>query len=66
LPGEARALVVADIFDAMSSTRPYREAMPLEKVFEIMAREVPQKLDARCFEALKVVGPDLVGEDDES
>jgi putative nucleotidyltransferase with HDIG domain len=66
LPGEARALVVADIFDAMSSTRPYREAMPLEKVFEIMAREVPHKLDARCFEALKVVGPDLVGEDDES
>src|ERR1700677_1748253 len=32
---EARILVVADIFDALSAKRPYRDAMPLEKVFGI-------------------------------
>ncbi|HEY0701305.1 MAG TPA: HD domain-containing phosphohydrolase [Candidatus Acidoferrales bacterium] len=60
LPVGTRALVVADIFDAMSSTRPYRAAMPVEQVFAIMARDAPRALDARCFEALKEVGPELV------
>jgi HD-GYP domain-containing protein (c-di-GMP phosphodiesterase class II) len=35
----ARAiLVVADIFDALSAARPYRDALPLEKVFAIMKK----------------------------
>jgi HD-GYP domain-containing protein (c-di-GMP phosphodiesterase class II) len=53
LPKESRAIAVADIFDALSAKRPYRDAMPLEKVFKIMSEEVPHKLDADCFEALK-------------
>ena len=32
----ARILSVADVFDALTSHRPYRTAMPLEKVVEIM------------------------------
>jgi len=59
LPVESRALVVADIFDALTSARAYRAALPLEKVFEIMARDVPHALDARCFEALRAVAPSL-------
>ncbi|MDQ3304360.1 MAG: HD domain-containing protein [Actinomycetota bacterium] len=32
----ARILAVADVFDALSSDRPYRAAMPPEKVFSIL------------------------------
>ncbi len=55
LPVESRTLVVADIFDALSSPRSYRAAMPLEQVFEIMAKDVPHAIDGTCFEALKKV-----------
>jgi putative nucleotidyltransferase with HDIG domain len=48
----ARILVVADIYDALAAKRPYRDAMPIEKVFGIMQSDAPRKLDARCFEAL--------------
>lgn len=55
----ARILAVADMYDALAAARPYREALPLEKVFEIMEKEAPRALDARCMEALKAwkVGP---------
>jgi putative nucleotidyltransferase with HDIG domain len=49
---EARILVVADIFDALSAKRPYRDAMPLEKVFGIMQKDAPRALDGECVEAL--------------
>ncbi|HEX4021962.1 MAG TPA: HD domain-containing phosphohydrolase [Acidobacteriaceae bacterium] len=47
-----RILVVADIFDALAAERPYREGLPLEKVFSIMSGDTPHALDAECFEAL--------------
>jgi HD-GYP domain-containing protein (c-di-GMP phosphodiesterase class II) len=59
LPLESRALTVADIFDALSSKRSYREALPLEEVLEIMKRDVPHALDVRCFEALQSVAATL-------
>jgi len=49
----ARILVVADIYDALSAKRPYRDALPLETVLEIMQRDAPHALDGSCFEALK-------------
>lgn len=52
LPLDARVLVVADIFDALSANRPYREALPREKVLEIIRKDVPHALDADCVEAL--------------
>jgi putative nucleotidyltransferase with HDIG domain len=49
----ARILVVADIYDALSAKRPYRDALPLEKVLGIISSDVPRALDPTCFEALK-------------
>jgi putative nucleotidyltransferase with HDIG domain len=48
-----RILVIADIYDALSAKRPYRDALPLEHVFQIMDKEAPHALDANCLEALK-------------
>ena len=47
-----RILAVADIFDALSQDRPYREAMPMEKVLRIIERESGEKLSPESVEAL--------------
>jgi HD-GYP domain-containing protein (c-di-GMP phosphodiesterase class II) len=48
-----RILAVADIFDALSAKRPYREALPLETVFGILDKDAGRAIDAECLEALK-------------
>ena len=50
---------VADIFDALAARRPYRDAMPVEKVFGIIRKDAPRSLDGRCVEALVTAGADL-------
>ena len=46
---------MADIYDALSAKRPYRDALPKERVLEIISKDVPEALDASCFEALQSV-----------
>ncbi len=48
----ARILAVADIFDALHAKRPYRDAIPLEKVFQMLRDDAPHALDLPCVEAL--------------
>ncbi len=59
----ARILSVADVFDALRAKRPYRDALPLEKVFSIMREDSPRALDLPCLEALisSTYGHSLVG-----
>ena len=38
IPLAARIMSVADVFDAVSEKRCYRDAMPLEKCFEIISK----------------------------
>jgi putative nucleotidyltransferase with HDIG domain len=52
-----RILVVADMFDALAANRPYRAALPMETVLEILQKETPHALDARCVEALCQTNP---------
>jgi putative nucleotidyltransferase with HDIG domain len=54
----ARILSVADVFDALRAKRPYRDALPLEKVFSIMREESPRALDLPCLEALMSAAQD--------
>ena len=65
---ETRILSVADVFDALTSTRPYRPAMPVAEVLTLMAREIGTAFDPACFAALEAVlgrrasfRPDLPG-----
>jgi putative nucleotidyltransferase with HDIG domain len=50
----ARIIAVADVFDALSAKRPYRDAMPLERALSIMRSEVPHALCAESFAALQI------------
>ena len=50
---ESRILTVADIYAALSEDRPYRPGLDLTTIAGIMEKEVPTKLDTRCYEALR-------------
>jgi putative nucleotidyltransferase with HDIG domain len=52
LPLASRILVVADIYDALAANRPYRAAIPPQKVLAMLKADAPNKLDATCIEAL--------------
>jgi HD-GYP domain-containing protein (c-di-GMP phosphodiesterase class II) len=51
IPLMARILSVADAYDAMSTTRPYRAALPYERVEEILTQGAGQQWDPRIVEA---------------
>jgi putative nucleotidyltransferase with HDIG domain len=53
LPFPARLLAVADIYQALSEKRSYREALSRDSILNIIAKDVPHALDADCFETLK-------------
>ena len=50
---ETRIITACDFFDALTSDRPYRSAMAVEKALEIMRGELGAAIDPECFEALQ-------------
>lgn len=52
IPIEARIIAVADIFDALTSRRYYKEAWTNEETFAVLQRLAGLKLDRDCVEAL--------------
>lgn len=52
IPIEARIVSVADVFDALTSRRPYKEPWSNEEAFAQLSRLAPEKLDADCVDAL--------------
>ncbi|HEY0760587.1 MAG TPA: HD domain-containing phosphohydrolase [Acidisarcina sp.] len=49
---EARVIAVADVYGALSEDRPYRAALGMEEIMSIMSKDVPEKLDRACYDAL--------------
>lgn len=52
IPLEARIVAVADIFDALTSRRPYKEAWSNADAFTTLKQMAGEKLDSDCVEAL--------------
>jgi HD-GYP domain-containing protein (c-di-GMP phosphodiesterase class II) len=52
IPLEARIIAVADIFDALTSKRPYKAAWSNEEAFSLLERLAKDKLDQNCVLAL--------------
>jgi HD-GYP domain-containing protein (c-di-GMP phosphodiesterase class II) len=48
-----RVLAVADVYEALTSERPYRAAMTSDRAMETMRPEVPHRLDSDVFGALE-------------
>jgi HD-GYP domain-containing protein (c-di-GMP phosphodiesterase class II) len=52
IPLEARIVAVADVFDALASRRPYKEAWPNDKAFSTLRQMAAHTLDSECVAAL--------------
>ncbi len=52
IPLEARIVAVADVFDALTSERPYKSAWSNEKAFDMLRQLAGEKLDIDCVNAL--------------
>ena len=52
IPLEARIVAVADVFDALTSKRPYKEAWSNESAIQELKRLAGEKLDQECVNAL--------------
>lgn len=52
IPIESRIVAVADVFDALTSVRPYKEAWSNEKAFELLHKLAGETLDQDCVDAL--------------
>ena len=54
IPIEARIVAVADVFDALTSERPYKHAWPVDEALGLLRKLAGDKLDADCVDALLV------------
>jgi len=61
IPIEARIVATADVFDALTSRRPYKEAIPNETAFMMLEQLAGTHLDPDCVRAL-VDNPEAVAE----
>lgn len=49
---DSRIVALADVFSALSEKRPYRQNLEIGQVINILEKDVPNRLDPDCFEAL--------------
>jgi putative nucleotidyltransferase with HDIG domain len=56
-----RVLAVADVYEALTSERPYRPALASDQALELMRPEVPTRLDGDAFAALERLVTDRSG-----
>jgi HD-GYP domain-containing protein (c-di-GMP phosphodiesterase class II) len=52
IPLEARIVAVADVFDALTSKRAYKDAWPNDKAVEMLNEMAGEQLDTDCVQAL--------------
>ena len=52
IPLEARIVAVADVFDALTSKRPYKDAWSNEKAIDVLREMAGEQLDEECVSAL--------------
>lgn len=52
VPIEARIAAVADVFDALTSERPYKKAWSNEEALELLQSQIGSKFDADCVAAM--------------
>jgi hypothetical protein len=61
-PLESRIIAVADAFEAMTGSRPYRDSISVDQALEELQAHIGTQFDARCVQALIDVVNDGVAE----
>jgi len=60
IPVEGRIVALADVFDALTSVRPYKEAWPLERALELIRSESGRHFDPQVVAAMDSVLPQML------
>lgn len=60
IPLEVRITSVADVFDALSSERPYKRAIPRKECFDILEKERGKHFDPRVLDAFFAGTDDII------
>ena len=60
IPLSARIVATADVFDALTSKRPYKEAWPVEKALAIMQEESGKHFDPEVLKAFELAMPRVI------
>ncbi|RXH16907.1 HD domain-containing phosphohydrolase [Bradyrhizobium guangzhouense] len=61
IPVPARVVAVADVFDALTTRRPYKEPMPLDVARDYLAQNAGRQFDPACVEAFLSRWDEVVG-----
>jgi len=62
IPLAARVFAVADVFDALTSERPYKTALPLNQALAIIEQDVGSHFDPEVVNSFGAVAPTLYAE----
>ncbi|TSA11025.1 MAG: HD-GYP domain-containing protein, partial [Comamonadaceae bacterium] len=62
IPLAARLFAIVDVFDALTSHRPYKQAIPLEEAMTILLGSRGSHFDPRLFDVFEKIGPALHAE----
>ncbi|MBF0319016.1 MAG: two-component system response regulator [Nitrospirae bacterium] len=60
IPIEGRIIAIADVFDALTSKRPYKEAWPVEEAVDLIENTKGQHFDPALVEAFANVLPEII------
>lgn len=60
IPLEARLVAVADVFDALTSVRPYKKAWPVEKAMALLKEEAGRHFDPDLIPIFESILPQVL------
>ena len=60
IPQMARIVAIADVFDALSMTRPYKEAWPLDRIMETLRDSAGTHFDPHLIECFTAILPQIL------
>ncbi len=60
IPLFARIVAIADVFDALTSDRPYRKALPIEKAFEIIKSKAGTHFDPQLVKIFLEIKDEII------
>ena len=60
IPESARIVAIADVFDALTTRRPYKEPWPIDTTIETIQQEAGQHFEPRLVEAFLDIQPEIL------
>lgn len=60
IPESARIVAVADVFDALTTRRPYKDPWPLDRAMEALDSAAGSHLEARLVSAFRSILPNII------